>query len=245
MNKKILIIGGTQEGNKLAKILHHYNFNYIISYAGIVNKIHEKTFKKRIGGFGGKDGIIDYIKKNNVTHVIDASHPFSIKISLNTKKACENLKIPVIAFTRKPWFKKKNDIWIRVKNFKESTNFLKGDPKRVFLAIGKNNLEIYKNFNQHFYLLRLLEDKVKGFFANQKCIIAKGPFNKEEDKKLLKKNNIELIITKNSGGSGAYSKIVAARELKITVIIISRPISIQLKRVYNLNSIIDWLNYES
>ena len=66
-----------------------------------------------------------------------------------------------------------------------------------------------------------------------------------EDKKIIKKNKIDIIITKNSGGTGAYSKIVAARELGIPVIIISRPRGPRIKKVYNLEMILNWINYET
>jgi len=246
MLKKILIVGGTQEGNKLAEVFHHHKYDYTISYAGIVNKVHEKEFSKRIGGFGGKNGIIDYVKKNKITHIIDASHPFSKKISFNTFSACKTLDLPLIHFSRKPWYKSKKDNWIRVKSFQESTNYLKSASKKIFLAIGKKNLEIYKNFSHHFFLLRLLENKNNiRFFPNQECIVSEGPFHVEEDIKILKKYNIDMIITKNSGGNGAYSKIIAARELGITVIIISRPRGAKVKKVYNFDSILKWLNHES
>ena len=243
MFKKILIIGGTQEGNKLANYFENHNLNYIISYAGIVEQVYKKTLKKRVGGFGGKKGILDYIIKNKITHVIDASHPFSSKISKNTIHACKFANVPIINFSRKPWFKKKGDNWIRVKNFQESTYFLKGKSKNIFLAIGKKNLQVYQKYPQHFYLLRVLNNKdINNCFPNQKCITSEGIFSVEEDLKILKEYKIEIIISKNSGGNGAYSKIIAARQLNIPVIIISRPKSTRLKKVYNFESIIDWLN---
>lgn len=243
MLKKILIVGGTQEGNKLAEVFHHHKYDYTISYAGIVDKVYEKKFKKRIGGFGGKNGIIEYIKNNNISHVVDATHPFSNKISSNTLKACKFLNIPIVNFSRKPWFKNKGDKWIRVKNFYESTQYLKRKSKRIFLAIGRKNLEFYKKFDHHFFLLRLLENKNNvSFFPNQKCIISKGPFTVKQDINILKKYSIEMIITKNSGGSGAYSKIIAARQLNIPVVIISRPRTVSIKKVYDIASVLDWVN---
>lgn len=189
--------------------------------------------------------MVNYIQNNQITHIIDASHPFSNKISLNTFNACNLSKTPLIRLYRKPWYKKKKDVWIRVKSFFESTNYLKGKPKNIFLAIGKKYLNLYKEFDQHFYLLRLLENKEKKkFFTNQKCILSRGPFDVETDKKILKNHNIELIISKNSGGDGAYSKIVAARELKIPVIIISRPKTKNITKAYNYSSVLNWLNQD-
>ena len=51
-----------------------------------------------------------------------------------------------------------------------------------------------------------------------------------------------MIITKNSGGNGAYSKIIAARQLNIPVVIISRPRTVSIKKVYDIASVLDWVN---
>tara|TARA_B100000989_G_scaffold134153_1_gene99695 strand:+ start:787 stop:1527 length:741 start_codon:yes stop_codon:yes gene_type:complete len=243
MVKKILIIGGTNEGNKLASFFENHNFEYIISYAGIVEEVYKKKFRKRVGGFGGRIGILNFIKKNKITHVIDASHPFSSNISINTFNVCESCNIPIVNFTRKPWFKMKGDNWIKVKNFDESIKYLKGKPKNVFLAIGKKNLHIYKKCPQNFYLLRVInKQNIDNFFPNQEYITYDALYNVEEEIKILKNYKIEIIVSKNSGGELAYSKIVAARELKIPVIIIARPKSLTLKKVYDLESVLKWLD---
>ena len=245
MIKKILIIGGTREGNKLASFFEDHNLKYIISYAGVIKEVFKKKFKKRVGGFGGRVGISDYIKKNKITHVIDASHPFSPKISLNTLNACKSNNTPIIRYTRKPWFKRKGDNWIKVKNFDESTDYLKGNAKNVFLAIGKKNLQTYKKHPQHCYLLRVINKiNIKNFFPNQKCIAFNSTLTIEEEINILKRYKIELVVSKNSGGDLAYKKIIAARELKIPVIIIDRPKDLKLEKVYTFESVLKWLDFK-
>ncbi len=240
MKKKFLIIGGTQEGNLLAKYLENHNINYVISYLGIVRKVNKKKFNKRIGGFGGESGIKQYIKSNNITHVIDCSHPFSETISRNTFEACNFLNIPIVKYTRKPWYKKKGDIWTKLKNFQECLDLLKCPPKRIFLSIGRKNLHIFKPASHHFFLLRFIENINTSFFPNQKYLISSGPHKVNEEKRILEKYKIESIITKNSGGS-SYSKITAARELKIPVLIISRPKSIKMKIFYDFHRLTKWI----
>ena len=245
MIKKILIIGGTQEGNKLANYFKEHNLEYIISYAGVVEEVYKKKFKKRVGGFGGKIGIFNFIKQNKITHVIDASHPFSQKISLNTYNVCKSYNIPIITYTRKPWFERKNDNWIKVGDFNESADYLKGEAKNVFLAIGKKNLQVFKKYPQHCYLLRVINNQdINNLFPNQKCIAYNSKLNVEEEIKILKKYKIEVIVSKNSGGNLAYNKIIAARKLKIPVVIISRPKSLRSKKIYTLESLLEWLNSE-
>ena len=54
-------------------------------------------------------------------------------------------------------------------------------------------------------------------------IAARGPFSEASDRALMTQHKIEVVISKNSGGSAAYGKIAAARALGIEVIMLRRP----------------------
>ena len=73
-------------------------------------------------------------------------------------------------------------------------------------------------------------------------MVSRGPFNIDDDISLIKKFKIDLIISKNAGGSGAFSKIQAARILKIPVIMIKRPKLPNVQEYYNLEETIKWLS---
>ena len=106
-------------------------------------------------------------------------------------------------------------------------------------------MQVFKKYPQHCYLLRVINNKdINNFFPNQKCIAYNSKLNVEEEIKILKKYKIEIIVSKNSGGNLAYNKIIAARKLKIPVVIISRPKNMRLKKIYTLESLLEWLNSE-
>ena len=46
----------------------------------------------------------------------------------------------------------------------------------------------------------------------------------DSDRALLQRHAITHLVAKNSGGSGAAAKLIAARELRLPVILIDRPI---------------------
>jgi precorrin-6A/cobalt-precorrin-6A reductase len=54
-------------------------------------------------------------------------------------------------------------------------------------------------------------------------ILARGPFTEADDRELLARHGVELVVSKNSGGSATYGKIAAARALGIGVILLRRP----------------------
>ena len=55
-----------------------------------------------------------------------------------------------------------------------------------------------------------------------RILLSRGPFDLDSEKKLLIDNQIDVVVTKNSGGP-TYNKLVAARELGVDVIVVDRP----------------------
>ena len=54
-------------------------------------------------------------------------------------------------------------------------------------------------------------------------IVSRGPFTVDDDVALMQRHKIDLVVSKNSGGTGAYAKIEAARRLGLPVLMIDRP----------------------
>ena len=243
MKKNILIIGGTNEGNSLANLLKSININYTISFAGRVKFIKNNSLNSRIGGFGGTSKLSAWIIKNQISHVVDASHPFASVISLNVFNACNYNKIPLIRLTRKSWEQTKNDNWINVNDYEEAVNLLKKEQKRVFLSIGRLNLNKFEICNQNFFLLRVVEElKEAPSFLNYFTLISKGPFNLSQEINLLKKFQINTIVSKNSGGTATKPKIEAARILNLPVIMIARPSLPNVKEIFTIQDTYKWIN---
>ena len=243
MRQNLLILGGTSEASSLAHLISKTEFNATISYAGRVERIRQQPIQKRIGGFGGVDGLTSYIISNCITHLIDATHPFAAKMSQNAILASQNTNIPFAALTRPQWQKRKTDNWYLVPDIKTAAAALDCNPKRVMLAIGRMHLtHFYKN-PQHFYLLRLIDKPVEPpAFTNQVIEVSRGPFTTNQDKSLLSKYKIDLMVAKNAGGNAAYAKIEAARQLKIKVIMIERPVISYRLTFYNPEEVVQWIS---
>ncbi len=85
--RHILILGGTTEASALAARLAEMGETATISYAGRVDRPKAQPLPTRMGGFGGVDGLAAYIRTNNVTHLVDATHPFAAQMSGNAVAA--------------------------------------------------------------------------------------------------------------------------------------------------------------
>lgn len=239
----LLILAGTIEATRLAKEISDAGVNAILSYAGRVERVKPQPLPKRVGGFGGVAGLCDYIKGSAITHVIDATHPFAIQMSRNAVDACAHLKVPLLALSRPPWTVQRGDFWIRVDSISAAVDWLQIPARRVMLAVGRMHIYEFSLQPQHRYLLRLVDPPTSDIpLPNFESIISRGPFTIENDIALLQSHKIELLVSKNSGGTGARSKIDAARYLGLPVIMINRPeLNRERQEVEDISEALQWL----
>jgi precorrin-6A/cobalt-precorrin-6A reductase len=110
------------------------------------------------------------------------------------------------------------------------------------LAIGRMNLAAFIPCPQHRYLLRLVDaPDVPPPFPDHHLVVSRGPFTVNADMALMQTHRVELIVAKNSGGSGAQAKILAARQLGLPVLMIDRPVLPQRDEVGAVAAVFDWL----
>lgn len=208
----------------MALALAQARVDAVYSYAGRTETPVAQPLPVRIGGFGGVDGLVSYLRAEHISHLIDATHPFAARISQNAAEACGVTGIPMIALERPPWAAGNGDRWTHVADLAQAAAVLGAAPRRVFLAIGRQNLSAFATAGQHHYLLRLVDPPVGALpLPDAKVIIARGPFDPAGDRALLQTHRIEMIVAKNAGGAGAEAKLIAARELGLPVILVDRP----------------------
>lgn len=217
-----------------------------MSFAGRVARPARTPIPRRIGGFGGVEGFREYLRVNHITHVVDATHPFAAQMSRTAVTVCSELGLPLIAFTREPWSPVVGDHWTHVPDIDAAVTALEGLPRRVMLAVGRLSLPAFEAVPQHFYLLRLI-DPPKAPPAFPKCdvILDRGPFDVASDTDVIGTYGIDLVVSKNSGGQGAYAKIAAARNLHIPVLMIDRPPMPECHEAFCVQDVLSWLHGET
>ncbi len=197
----------------------------VYSYAGRTDTPMGQPIHMRVGGFGGVDGLIAYLAAEGITHVVDATHPFAARMSTNAVVACKATGVPLVALERAPWVADAADDWTPVPDLAMAALALGETPRRVFLAIGRQHLEVFAGQPQHHYLLRLV-DAPTGDLPLPRCrvIIARGPFTVAGDRGLMRDHGTQVVVAKNAGGKGAVAKIAAARALGVPVVMVDRPL---------------------
>lgn len=197
----------------------------VYSYAGRTDTPMGQPIHMRVGGFGGVDGLIAYLAAEGITHVVDATHPFAARMSTNAVVACKATGVPLVALERAPWVADAADDWTHVPDLAMAALALGETPRRVFLAIGRQHLEVFAGQPQHHYLVRLV-DAPTGDLPLPRCrvIIARGPFTVAGDRGLMRDHGTQVVVAKNAGGKGAVAKIAAARALGVPVVMVDRPL---------------------
>ena len=243
---RALILGGTGDANRLADSLARKEIDAVYSYAGRTQIPLGHTVPVRIGGFGGADGLADYIRSEGISHVIDATHPFAAEMSRNAIEACAATSTPLLALERSPWSKIPGDNWIEVTDLDAAVAALPDQRANVFLAIGRQHLAPFAAKPQHAYTLRFV-DALDGALPlpNAEVIVSRGPFTLEGDRALMQSRGIAWLVARNAGGDGARAKIDAARELGIPVIMIARPKLPERPRVESVAEVLAWLGHDA
>ncbi len=242
MQPSLLILGGTSEAAALAEAVRAAGLSGVFSFAGRVARPKPVALPRRVGGFGGVEGLVAYLTAQKITHVIDATHPFAAQMSRNAIEACRLTGTPLIALTRPPWQVEPGDKWQRVPDIPGAVAALAGPARRVMLAVGRMHLAEFTPNPQHFYLLRLV-DPPEGTppFPRHHVLISRGPFRLEGDRALMLEHQIDLVVSKNSGGSAAYAKIAAARDLGLPVLMIDRPALSARAEVGSVAEVLNWV----
>jgi precorrin-6A/cobalt-precorrin-6A reductase len=240
--KRILILGGTQHALELADAVEREGHFYLIySLAGRVAQPRTPKCETRVGGFGGVDGLVRYLRDNRIDALIDATHPFAAQISRNAVEASRQTGVPLIAFTRPPWAPVAGDRWRLVADMTAAADLVAQRGGRVFLSIGRQEVAAFADCKDADFVIRSIEPSDEPLPPRYELLLARGPFRVEDELELLKHQRIDLLVTKNSGGSATYAKIEAARSLEIEVVMIDRPIVSGRQEIGTVEEVPKWL----
>lgn len=225
MTFRILILGGTTEARELAgRLRERPDLALILSLAGRTANPVPQPVPVRTGGFGGVDGLAAYLSGNGIDLLIDATHPFAERISAHALAASGRTGIPLLTLRRDAWQRVAGDRWVEAGDIAAAVAALGKPPRRVFVALGRQELRPLETAPQHFYLIRSVDPvEPRPALPNADFLLDRGPFVHDDEVALLESNRIDAVLCKNSGGDAAYAKISAARALAIPVVLVDRP----------------------
>jgi precorrin-6A/cobalt-precorrin-6A reductase len=198
----------------------------------------------RSGGFGGAAGLAAYLKTERIDAEIDATHPYAAIIAANAAQAARAAGVPLLALRRPAWVAVAGDRWIEAADASAAMQALGDAPRRVFLALGRNDIAPFVAAPQHHYLVRSVDPVEPPLrVPHASYVIGRGPFAQADDRALLAAHRIEIVVCKNSGGDATYGKIAAARALGIDVVMLRRPALPAVPAVETVADAVAWIDH--
>ncbi|TSE10183.1 precorrin-6A/cobalt-precorrin-6A reductase [Aquimarina algiphila] len=222
----ILVFGGTTEGKCVAKTLDELDIQYYYS-----TKTKVEYIGKGIPIFGEMTTTLleAFCKKQNITHIINASHPFAIQ--LHQTIANISLELPLIRFQRKHSPKTLHRLVSYVDTFEEAIHHFNKNHYQSLLALSGVQtiikLKMYwKTYPTWFRILDRDSSRVIATATNfpKTHLLFGYPQTKNEEIALFTKIAPEVIFTKESGNNGKLEeKIQAALAVNIPIVILKKP----------------------
>jgi precorrin-6A/cobalt-precorrin-6A reductase len=240
----VLILGGTSEAAALDQHLAEQapDIRAIISLAGHTVDPRPSNLPVRIGGFGGIDGLRRYLADEGIIAVVDATHPFAAIMPYHAQAACKAENVPLLAIRRKPWSPLPGSRWHSVADMTAAVEALGPEPKRVFLTVGRLELPVFADAPQHRYLVRAIEPIGDRLPLHDVTVIQqRGPFHADDEEDLMRREGVEILVSKNSGGDATAGKLIAARRLGLPVIMVERPAKPDVETVEHIDQVLPWL----
>ncbi|WP_310603079.1 precorrin-6A reductase [Anaerosporobacter sp.] len=232
---RILLFAGTTEGRILAEYL---NTLKIATHACVATEYGEhlllnleyvETTSTRLTA----DDMIHLINQESFSAVIDATHPYATVVSANIQSACQVTNAPYYRVLRESSeLLTKDSHMVFVKSIDEAVNYLQETSGNIFVTTGSKELHKYtklSDFENRIYARTLSSPQVvkecyELGIQGKHLICMQGPFSTELNYAMLTHCNAKYLVTKESGLLGGFAeKIEAAKQARITCIIIGRP----------------------
>jgi precorrin-6A/cobalt-precorrin-6A reductase len=221
--QRVLILGGTAEARTLAALaLARYGeqLEIVTSLAGRTSAPAAIAGQVRRGGFGGVAGLSAYLAAERIAAVVDATHPFATAIHRAARLAAEQAQVPRVALVRPPWRAQPGDRWTEVADARTAAALLPRLGTRVWLTVGAKDLAAFAQVPAWF-LVRRIEPGSP--ILPGEVVLGRGPFSLAEERALIARHAIDVLVTKASGGPATRAKLDAARAAEIPVVLIRRP----------------------
>jgi precorrin-6A/cobalt-precorrin-6A reductase len=235
---KVLLLGGTGEARALAQKLA--GVEVVSSLAGRTTDARLPVGEVRQGGFGGVEGLARWLRENSVDAVVDATHPFAATMTEHAVAAVGETGVPLLVLRRPGWTETPEDQWHWVDTANAAARLLPAIGSRAFLTIGRQGLHAFADAG--IWMLARCVDPPEPLPNWCELILDRGPYDVAGELTLLRAHQIDVLVTKDSGGSQTSAKLVASRELGVPVVVIRRPaLPADVEVVDSVDRVVEWV----
>lgn len=237
----VLLLAGTREAHDIARALAERGVSAVASLSGEARVPEPLALPTRTGGFGGAAGFRAFLEEHRVSALLDATHPFAARISRRSARICAELGLPYLYVLRPPWQAEHGDRWTFIDREEDAAaHVAKG--ATVFLTTGREGLERFANLRGRTLICRRIGGTEQPFpLPDGRFLEGNPPFSVAEERALFEDLGVDWLIVKNAGGEAPRSKLIAARQLGLPVILLNRPAPPEAPRVETVKAALDWV----
>lgn len=235
----LLLLAGTAEARAIATALQGQGV--IASLAGATRDPAPLPVPVHTGGFGGEAGFREFLTQHAVHAVLDATHPFAARITQRSAMICADLGLPFCQLLRPPWVAGPGDDWTEIASEdKAAAHIPQG--ATVFLGTGRQTLDGFANLTGRRVICRQIDAPEGPFpFDGGEFLIGRPPFSVADEIALFRRLGVGWLVVKNAGGQASATKLVAARALRIPVLMIARPALGDWYQVASVEAALAWV----
>ena len=237
----LLLLAGSGEAREIAKALSQMPVQVSASLFETDHWSGPLPVSTRSGGFGGDAGFRSYLQDQNITAVLDATHPFAARISDRTWRICHDLALPYAQLDRPDWRAGEGDDWTEVETAEDAAA-LTTPGRRYFVTTGRETLPAFREKTDRTFLFRQLREGPSPEAPPHIAFVpGSGPFSAHQEQDLFEDLRIDGLICKNAGGTLSRTKLDAARALGLQVILLRRPPATGAPVVHSVAEALDWV----
>ncbi len=229
----ILLLGGTAETASLASGLAAAGLRVLVSTAtDMPLDIGDHPNISRRSGNLDAAGMAQLVKEQHVAAIVDVAHPYAAQVRNTVQKVASELKLPYFRWLRASTLHESDSVRLEPDHRRAAkAAFSLGRP--VLLTTGSRNLKPYVDEARKTNVLLIarvlshptsIEACRAAGLAEENIVTGRGPFSVEENLDVIRRFNIGVIVTKDSGPAGGVpEKIEAARLSGCRVVVVQRP----------------------